>query len=56
MLRGKGDKNMREVVIAGAVRTPIGDFLGTLKDFSAVDLGTIALKAAIDKAGIDPTL
>ena len=47
---------MREVVIAGAVRTPIGDFLGTLKDFSAVDLGTIALKAAIDKAGIDPTL
>ena len=29
---------------------------GTLKDFSAVDLGTIALKAAIDKAGIDPTL
>lgn len=43
---------MREVVIVSGMRTPIGDFLGTLKDFSAVDLGTIALKAAIEKAGI----
>lgn len=45
---------MRDVVIVSGMRTPIGDFLGTLKDFSAVDLGTIALKAAIDKAGIEP--
>lgn len=45
---------MREVVIASGMRTPIGDFLGTLKDFSAVDLGTIALRAAIEKAGIKP--
>lgn len=45
---------MREVVIVSGMRTPIGDFLGTLKDFSASDLGTIALKAAIDKAGIKP--
>ena len=47
---------MREVVIVSGMRTPIGDFLGTLKDFSAVDLGTIALKAAIDKAGIKPAI
>ncbi len=47
---------MREAVIAGAVRTPIGDFMGTLKDFSAVDLGTIALKAAINKAGVNPAI
>ncbi|MCR4400212.1 MAG: thiolase family protein [Syntrophomonadaceae bacterium] len=45
---------MREVVIVSGARTPIGDFLGTLKDFSAVQLGTIALKAAIDRAGIQP--
>jgi acetyl-CoA C-acetyltransferase len=36
------------------MRTPIGDFLGTLKNFSASDLGTIALKAAIEKAGLKP--
>lgn len=46
---------MREVVIAGAMRTPIGDFLGFLKDLTAVDLGIIALKAALDQAGVDPS-
>ncbi|MGE5390088.1 MAG: thiolase family protein [Deltaproteobacteria bacterium] len=46
---------MREVVIVGGARTPIGNFLGTLKEFSAVQLGTIALKAAIEKAGIEPS-
>ncbi|MEN6391254.1 MAG: thiolase family protein [Syntrophomonas sp.] len=45
---------MREVVIVSGMRTPIGDFLGTLKNFSACDLGTIALKAAIEKAGLKP--
>lgn len=44
---------MSEVVIVSGMRTPIGDFMGSLKDFSAVQLGTIALKAAIDKAGIE---
>lgn len=43
---------MREVVIVSGMRTPIGDFMGSLKSFSAVDLGVIALKSAIDKAGI----
>ncbi|MHB8077462.1 thiolase family protein [Desulfosporosinus fructosivorans] len=47
---------MHEVVIVSGARTPIGDFLGSLKDFSAVDLGIIALKGALNKAGIDPGL
>lgn len=45
---------MREVVIVGAARTPIGDFLGSLKDVPAVELGKIAVKAAIDRAGVAP--
>ncbi|QZY54075.1 thiolase family protein [Crassaminicella profunda] len=45
---------MREVVIVSAVRTPIGKFLGNLKSLSAVDLGTIAVNGALEKAGIRP--
>jgi acetyl-CoA C-acetyltransferase len=44
----------KEVVIAGMARTPIGDFLGSLKDVPAVELGTIAAKAALDRANIVP--
>lgn len=44
---------MREVVIVSGMRTPIGDYFGSLKDFSAVDLGVIALKAALEKAGLN---
>lgn len=47
---------MREVVIVSAVRTPIGSFGGTLKDTRAVDLGAIAVKEAIKRAGIDPAM
>lgn len=45
---------MREVVIVGAKRTPIGDFLGKLKDVSVVDLGTTAVNAALAQAQIIP--
>lgn len=45
---------MREVVIVSAVRTPIGNFGGTLKDTPARTLGAIAVKAALERAGIDP--
>ncbi|HWQ61262.1 MAG TPA: acetyl-CoA C-acetyltransferase [Negativicutes bacterium] len=45
---------MREVVIVGAKRTPIGDFLGSLKDVSAVDLGVTAVNAALAQAGVKP--
>ncbi|GAA2111028.1 acetyl-CoA C-acetyltransferase [Actinomadura alba] len=41
----------KSVVVAGA-RTPIGRLLGSLKDFSAVDLGGIAIRAALERAGV----
>jgi len=43
----------KEVVIVGAARTAIGTFGGSLKDIAASDLATIAIKAAIERAGID---
>src|SRR5881392_859339 len=39
-------------VIVGGARTPIGKLSGSLKDVPAVDLGGIAIKAALEKAGI----
>ncbi|NMN99469.1 acetyl-CoA C-acetyltransferase [Antrihabitans stalactiti] len=39
------------VIVAGA-RTPVGRLLGSLKDFSGSDLGGIAIKGALDKAGV----
>lgn len=44
----------RTVYIVSAVRTPIGSFGGTLKNFSAPQLGAIAIKAAVERAGIRP--
>lgn len=44
----------REVVIVGAARTPVGDFLGIFKDISAVDLGVVAAGEAIKRAGLKP--
>lgn len=44
------------VYIVSAVRTPIGSFGGSLKDFSATQLGAVAIKGAIAKAGIDGSL
>lgn len=46
---------MKEVYILSAVRTPLGSFGGSLKDFSATKLGSIAIKGALEKAGIDPS-
>ncbi len=45
---------MREVVIVGAARTPIGSFGGTLKGVAARKLGAIAIKGALDRAGVKP--
>ncbi|OZV13405.1 acetyl-CoA acetyltransferase [Tissierella sp. P1] len=47
---------MREVVIASAVRTPIGAFGGKFKDVSAVQLGTIVAKEALKRAKVDPSM
>jgi acetyl-CoA C-acetyltransferase len=45
---------MAEAVILAGARTPVGKFLGALSNFSAVDLGVIAARAAIERAGVDP--
>ena len=43
---------MRDVVIVSAVRTPVGKFLGGLSELSAIELGAIAVRAAVERAGI----
>lgn len=47
---------MRDVVIVSAVRTPIGAYGGSFKDVSAVQLGTTAVKEAMTRANLDPTM
>ncbi|MDK2919929.1 MAG: acetyl-CoA C-acetyltransferase [Candidatus Petromonas sp.] len=47
---------LNEVVIVSACRTPIGKFMGTLKDVSARELAITAGKAAIERAGISPEI
>ncbi|WP_422745841.1 acetyl-CoA C-acetyltransferase [Mycobacterium sp. WMMD1722] len=42
------------VIVAGA-RTPVGKLMGSLKDFSGSDLGAIAIKGALEKAGVEPS-
>ena len=44
----------RQPVLVSAARTPIGKFLGTLSSMSAPDLGAIAIKAALERAGVSP--
>jgi acetyl-CoA C-acetyltransferase len=46
--------SLHSVVIAEPVRTAIGTFGGTLKDVPAVDLGAVAINAAIQRAGLQP--
>ena len=46
--------NIREAVIIAAARTPVGKFQGSLKGFSATELGGIAVRAAIERAGVAP--
>jgi acetyl-CoA C-acetyltransferase len=43
---------MSDVVIAGATRTPVGAFNGSLASLSAAELGTVAIKGALERAGI----
>jgi acetyl-CoA C-acetyltransferase len=44
----------REVVIVGAARTPIGSFLGSLAAVPAPRLGAVAIRAALQRAGVEP--
>jgi acetyl-CoA C-acetyltransferase len=45
---------MNDAVIVAAVRTPTGKFLGSLKPFSATELGALVVREAVRRAGIDP--
>src|ERR1700744_6681236 len=45
---------MRDVVIVSAVRTPVGKFQGSLSELSAVELGAIAVREAVKRAGVAP--
>ena len=46
--------NLRDVVIVGAARTPIGSFFGVLSSVPAPRLGAVAIKAALERAGLKP--
>lgn len=45
---------MREVVIVSAVRTPIASFMGAFESITAPRLGAVAIKAALERAKVDP--
>jgi len=45
---------MHDVVVLSGARTPIGAFMGSLSAFTAPELGAIAIKAALSRAGISP--
>lgn len=45
---------MKNVIIASAVRTPIGKYGGALKDIPAAELGAIVIKEALNRAGVKP--
>ncbi|MCC7309069.1 MAG: acetyl-CoA C-acetyltransferase [Acidobacteria bacterium] len=45
---------MKDAVIISAARTPTGKFQGALKGFTAPELGAIAIKEAVSRAGVDP--
>jgi acetyl-CoA C-acetyltransferase len=46
--------DMKDAVIVSAARTPTGKFQGALKGFSATELGSIAIKEAVKRSGVDP--
>ena len=46
--------NTDPVVIAGLSRTPMGAFQGELKEFTAAELGAVAIRAAVERSGVAP--
>ncbi|HSP62554.1 MAG TPA: acetyl-CoA C-acetyltransferase [Pyrinomonadaceae bacterium] len=44
----------RDVFVLGGKRTPMGEYVGALKDISAIDLGAIAARAALETTGVAP--
>jgi len=46
--------SIKQAVILSAVRTPVGKFLGTLKNFKATELGALVVREAVKRAGVKP--
>ena len=44
----------RDIFILGGARTPMAEYAGKLKDFSALELGAIASRAALERTGVKP--
>lgn len=44
---------MKDIVIVGAARTPIGEFGGSLRDVSVISLGVTAINAAVERSGVE---
>ena len=47
---------MKDVVIVSACRTAIGTFGGSLKNMNGAHIGAVAMKGAVERAGIDPAM
>jgi acetyl-CoA acetyltransferase family protein len=47
-------ETMKDIYILGGARTPMAEYTGRLKDFSALDLGAIAARAALERTGVRP--
>ena len=45
---------MKDIYILGGARTPMAEYTGTLRDFSAIELGAIASRAALERTGVSP--
>ena len=45
---------INDIFILGGARTPMADYTGKLKDFSALELGAIAARAALERTGVKP--
>ncbi len=48
--------NLNDIVAISACRTPMGSFGGTLRNMNAYDIGAVAVKAAVERAGITPEM
>src|SRR5919204_5688498 len=48
------ERKVQDVVIVGAARPPVGAFQGTLSSLPAPRLGAVAIKAALERAGVKP--
>lgn len=46
--------NHKDIFIIGGARTPMAEYAGKLRDFSALDLGALAARAALDRTGVKP--